>query len=619
MKFLLPFLLSCVLATGASFYVSTTGNNANAGTVGSPWRNVWYAANHVAAGDTVNVGAGTFNEFVTNTVSGTPGNPITFIGASSWATIIDPSTDLSTGWVAAPEVGSGVWKNTAPFETHELTIAGKRLAFVNTTNSIAVNANIAYTTNYITTGSQLLALGTSATVKPVYNGVQIPFWDGIEAMWSASGTTTFLRLRNGSDPNSLAIRVAPNATEPLSSLTPVQSTVQMTASNIVYSGFAVRGGVGQFLLTGSGCRDNVIRSNLISNGVAGVFATTSAHRNLIQGNTFTADFYGTTNIGSWIEPGTVAAAKRENIYQISKYFMGNQGSLDDRVYLYHCGDSNTVTGNVFLPSLGLAVEAQGSVGSPFFGTTISSNLVQSQPSVGIELDEGATQVQVFDNTVLDCNISLRMHDWGMTGDSDRVAYVFRNKFWLPSSSGDHVFFHWYDSTPDTYHPVLWFYHNDLSGGRGGIEPDVENDWADLGMSKVYLVNNVFDNGRFVLSWDPFWSSSTQMGACDYNLRQICLYPNTSPAAWEQAHEIVNAGPFWPNNVIPMSWGLPANSPARDAALDLTTSFTLNGNSFSALPTDGTVKRGPSWDIGAVEMGSAFIISNLVVRALSVAP
>jgi Protein of unknown function (DUF1565) len=57
-------------AAGLSYYVSTSGNDNNPGTLGSPWRTIQHAANTVAAGDTVSVRAGVYNEHVNVPVSG---------------------------------------------------------------------------------------------------------------------------------------------------------------------------------------------------------------------------------------------------------------------------------------------------------------------------------------------------------------------------------------------------------------------------------------------------------------------------------------------------------------------------------------------------------------------
>lgn len=59
-----------LLASGVSYYVSTSGSDNNPGTVGSPWRTIQHAAKSVQAGDIVYVRAGVYNEAVTVTVSG---------------------------------------------------------------------------------------------------------------------------------------------------------------------------------------------------------------------------------------------------------------------------------------------------------------------------------------------------------------------------------------------------------------------------------------------------------------------------------------------------------------------------------------------------------------------
>ena len=65
--------LSLVLssASATTYYVSTSGNNANDGlSTGSAWRNIQFAADHVQAGDTVNVLGGTYHETVNIPASG---------------------------------------------------------------------------------------------------------------------------------------------------------------------------------------------------------------------------------------------------------------------------------------------------------------------------------------------------------------------------------------------------------------------------------------------------------------------------------------------------------------------------------------------------------------------
>ena len=76
--------------SGVTYYVSTSGNDNNAGTLAAPWRTIQKAANTVQPGDTVQVRAGTYNEVVTLKTSGnsTQGY-ITFANYPGEAPIVD--------------------------------------------------------------------------------------------------------------------------------------------------------------------------------------------------------------------------------------------------------------------------------------------------------------------------------------------------------------------------------------------------------------------------------------------------------------------------------------------------------------------------------------------------
>jgi hypothetical protein len=83
--------------SGITYYVSTSGNDNNAGTLAAPWRTIQKAANTVQPGDTVQVRAGTYNEVVTLKASGnsTQGY-ITFANYPGEAPIVD-GTGLAVG------------------------------------------------------------------------------------------------------------------------------------------------------------------------------------------------------------------------------------------------------------------------------------------------------------------------------------------------------------------------------------------------------------------------------------------------------------------------------------------------------------------------------------------
>jgi hypothetical protein len=84
-----------------AFYVSTNGNDANSGTITSPWRTIQHAANVALAGDNIHIRGGTYNESVTINVSGSAsGGYITFQSYSGETAIVD-----GTGLTVSGETG----------------------------------------------------------------------------------------------------------------------------------------------------------------------------------------------------------------------------------------------------------------------------------------------------------------------------------------------------------------------------------------------------------------------------------------------------------------------------------------------------------------------------------
>ncbi|HOI29973.1 MAG TPA: fibronectin type III domain-containing protein [Melioribacteraceae bacterium] len=89
------FALFIFLFTGMNFaqtyYVSTTGNDANDGSPGTPWLTIQHAIDNVASGSTINVAAGTYTEDLTIPVGKTG---IEFIGAGAGSTFIQGVTNV---------------------------------------------------------------------------------------------------------------------------------------------------------------------------------------------------------------------------------------------------------------------------------------------------------------------------------------------------------------------------------------------------------------------------------------------------------------------------------------------------------------------------------------------
>ncbi|HTY53979.1 MAG TPA: Ig-like domain-containing protein, partial [Candidatus Binataceae bacterium] len=78
-----PSPTATTTASGTVFYVAPNGSDSNNGSSGSPWLTIQHAANSLKPGQTAIVEAGTYDERVTITSSGTSSEPIALEVASS--------------------------------------------------------------------------------------------------------------------------------------------------------------------------------------------------------------------------------------------------------------------------------------------------------------------------------------------------------------------------------------------------------------------------------------------------------------------------------------------------------------------------------------------------------
>lgn len=178
-------------STGNAYYVSTTGNDSNAGTEASPFRTIGKAASVVAAGSTVYVKAGTYNEEIDLFTSGTENNYITFRPYGS---------DIVT-------INGGFYINPPNSSTSAAKfIRIKGFIINNTATCILVNYDENRTTDYqgiIIEDNNITISGTStdSAIRLAYNAkgiivqrntltIDLPSSDGYKCgiyMWRAGG------------------------------------------------------------------------------------------------------------------------------------------------------------------------------------------------------------------------------------------------------------------------------------------------------------------------------------------------------------------------------------------------------------------------------------------------
>ena len=94
----LSLMLNSASLFGASYYVSSTGNNPGSGTFADPWSEIQSAAEVMVAGDTCIISGGTYRETVTLANSGTSANPITYRAAPGETVVITGLDPVTSSW-----------------------------------------------------------------------------------------------------------------------------------------------------------------------------------------------------------------------------------------------------------------------------------------------------------------------------------------------------------------------------------------------------------------------------------------------------------------------------------------------------------------------------------------
>jgi len=603
-------LLTLQVCSGTTYFVATNGNNANIGSSISPWKTIGKSVSVAVAGDIVNIGQGVYNEFITNSTSGTAANPIRFIGARDslgrWLTVVDPSFTVTNAWVSAPEIGSGIWKQTnMPFATREMRITGKHVGYVNTNGNMSADISNGYLTNWVT-GFEVMLQPTGATVTNTGNFLSQPFWDGIEALYCSTGNVTYLRLRDGSNPSSLSIKCAPN--HPLKTYMDVIRPAWdlLGQSFIVLSNLNISGGFCGIRLS-TGTHNITLSSNYFDNGWNNIYVIGGSWSNNIVNNTFSYDWYG-GSCGAWETSTGQTYRVRASSYICTKHLMGSGSSAQRHIYLLGCGSNIVVSGNSITGGGGNGMNIVGVTVVP--GILVYSNSFSKSSSAGLFIGKNHVGTLIYGNAFSDSNANIRT-EIDESGTISTTVYVYRNTFWLPDNIGDQTY--WFINSTLAYHPTNWYYHNSFSGGQGHIFVS-SNTGSAGGLTNLFVLNNIFSDGVYVTG-SSSWLTTTKIGGWDYNLSTP---PNISNPTWFGGNNIKATTNIW-TSAEGMDFKLPIGSQAISVALDTSSTFTLNGRSFSALPDTATLLES-AWDMGAYEFVPVSVVTNLqVVSSYAIPP
>jgi len=184
----LSFLHSGSLVSAADYYVSSSGKDSNPGTESQPWLTIQTAADTMAAGDTVYIRAGTYQEQVVPKNSGSAGSYITYSAYSGEKPVIDgTSITLST-----EQEGLFNIVNKSYIKVSGLTIKNSgpnedtNGIFADNSSYITIEKN--YTYNTVSSG---IGVWDSSNITIDGNEVEFACNDGQQESITVAGTDTF--------------------------------------------------------------------------------------------------------------------------------------------------------------------------------------------------------------------------------------------------------------------------------------------------------------------------------------------------------------------------------------------------------------------------------------------
>lgn len=544
-------LVLCLLWAGPTWavdrWVSLAGNNGNAGTQSSPYRDIQFCINASQPGDTCTVGAGTFTERLTFPTSGTPSARITIQGTlgagGSFDTVIDGSSPTA-GWVAAPEIGSGVWKATLgspqALMANGLTIWRIHDVAMNGTVPLLAKGN----------GDFYLRQAANATVNvatcPAGTGNCILFWDGIEALFgNKSNGTTYLRFRNGTNPASMNVRAAPAG-----------GVVTISGRhNITVRRFKIIGGHFAVRVTG-GSQNAILEQNHLTNGVHRVRLDQGGGQNtIIRQNTIRLDMIGMVAF----PPGdrdVITYARRVNRWQYdcSKFIIGTTEVDDSSIEIGTSSGTQVLDNDIGLGVIGLAFYGVNS------GTTISGNTFHQFSDIGIYINSDYTGTNITNNLFWDAEHHMRIQSTNHNMDVFIFANKFHNMWYAPTgNAAKHIFVGPPGLPPPAASPSkIWIYHNSFAGGGWSVDMGGVGEFS-FSFPQMHVLNNMISANGGISS-----GGLSMVGEVSSNRVDTLWYNNTIPTfVLPAGHSARNSAP----NLIPR--GLPGMTAAyyQDGAPD----------------------------------------------------
>lgn len=606
MRWLLATILYAAMslvAHAATISVELTGADAaGCGVIPNPsCRTIGYAVNSRAqAGDTVQVGAGTFQERVVIGRSGLSGQPITIQGTrgsgGEWLTIVDGSVQVpSTGWTRWSSDSENVRYLTWYHADLESLIGGSEPWAMVTAGYEKIPK--AWNTSEYPASLVLEISPTEDWPEDGYDTLADGF-EGFGAFFAYMNGNTYVRFRDGDNPGTVGVRVAPGGgVFDIGS----QDYINVKDFRVIGGQFGFRIASGTF---------NRIEGNKITNGYARIkFEGSGTSNNTIVGNTMYADHIGDHLHGAYMGgfDGHPTLGYRMAIdFHIRDLYkqelaLGEESSPsgDADIRITGDGGNNKILGNdIYDGQAGVSMDGQNDI-------EIAGNYIHNV-QVGFGGGDNL-RGYVHDNIFYDMNWMSRMND----PDPPLEFYIYRNKVYSPAG----MCAVWW-SSEGIGGADIWVYHNTCVVDDGGDYGWGENSSAlnfGWGSGPIeitgYFINNIFSTLDMTEGYSPGF-----LEAYDYNISANGDIPEGDSSDGIGTHNIVlSSGNYvWEpsTDALDSNFVPPSGIEWEERGIDVSQPFSLvSGGPYDPLPgyapgTPGAVSLpyfdGAAPDLGAVQ-------------------
>lgn len=540
-----------VTASGHDWFVATNGNDTNDGSTAHPFASPQKALDLAQPGDRIVVRRGVYQGRIVVTRGGLAGQPIIFSGEEG--AVLDGG-DRFAGWVAAPEAGPGVFCNGS------IAYAARAVSWKNRT-ILDIGGGYTYSDDV---AKEILRKLPSD-----------PYWNGVEAHYVVLDGVSYIRFRNGEDPNQEDLAFAPADS----------AVVRLDRTNhVVVRGFEIRNAYWGVALTGaSDC--TVERCFVRATGKAAIMLESGASRNCIRDNELTQDYIFPDFGHPWQAP------LHHHIWTVWKDLC--QGDRMGIRLHNEFGDDNEILSNhVFRCFDGIVAKKGGR------GTRIHHNIIENIADDGLALDGTEICSQWHDNLVVEGgNCGIVVDGYAHT---QGPIWIYRNRVYHTQADNPGDGIHFKNAFPTEVQ--VFVYHNSFSANGPSVSA---NDWTAAGSSlpgvsearHLYFLNNIFSSKQFYRGW-PNWP---EKGIGRYASNWV---GGDNAGEWRgrgffaDSNIVAEGRAMWPPGTDP-SVLEPSDRGNLPQGIDLSRPFMVLGEEFTPLPGYSPELTGKPPDIGAV--------------------